>query len=163
MKGVIIERGEKYYTYLKKCFCAMNNLQRNYNWLISSYECWPNTEKYAKILSEEFCWMTGDELTEMIECEDFQWIWGTLSAFSKDIAKEKILQYKLPESDGCSKIWQNPIDIQHPLAEIEIVAWDSSLTVIISKDDHIVDLICEKYVLAEDLEKYNSDMNKRNL
>lgn len=156
MKGVVIDRGEKYYTYLKKLFLSINNLQKNYNWLISSYECWPCTKKYAEILSEEFCWMTGDKLTEMIECEDFQWIWGTLSAFSKEITKEKILQYKLPESDGYSKIWQLPVDIQHPLAEIEIVAWDSSMTVFISKEDYIVDLLRESYAFAEDLEKYIS-------
>lgn len=154
MKGVVIERGEKYYTYLKKLFLSINNLQRNYNWLISSYECWPCTKKYAEMLSEDFCWMTGEELTEMIECEDFQWIWGALSAFSKDIPKEKVLQYDWPKADGCGEIWQLPVDIQHPLAEIEIVAWDSSMTVFISKEDYIVDLIRESYEFAEDLEKY---------
>lgn len=98
----------------------------------------------------------GDELTEMIECEDFQWIWGVLSAFSKDIPKEKVLKYELPESDGCSKIWQTPVEIQHPLAEIEIVAWDSSMTVFICKDDHIVDLLRENNRFAKDLERYIS-------
>lgn len=86
-----------------------------------------------------------------------------MSAFSKEIEKEKVLQYKLPEADGCSKIWQNPVTIQHPLAEIEIVAWDSSMTVFISKDDHIVDLVRKNYVLAKDLEKYNSVLSIRNL
>lgn len=60
MKGVLIERGEKYYTFLKKIFLYIHNLQRNYNWLITAHECWPQTEKYAKLLSGEFCWMTGE-------------------------------------------------------------------------------------------------------
>jgi len=155
MKGIVIEKGEKYYTYLKKIFLSINNLQRNYNWLITAHECYPQNEKYAEILSEEYCWMTGDELTEMIEREEFQWIWGVLSAFPKDISKEKALEYELPEADGNGEIWQNPVSIQHPLAEIEIIAWDSSATVFISKEDSIVDLLRENNEFAEDLEEYN--------
>lgn len=104
---------------------------------------------------EKYCWMTGVELTEMIE-EDFQWIWGVLSAFPKDISKEKVLEYRLPEADGNGEIWQNPVSIQHPLAEIEIIAWDSSATVFISKEDSIVDLLRKNNEFSEDLEEYNA-------
>lgn len=155
MKGVVIEKGEKYFTQLKKIFFSINDIQRNYNWLITGQECYPQSEKYAKIWTESYCWMTGDELTEMIEEEDFQWIWGVLSAFSKDIAKGRVLEYELPEADGNGEIWQNPVSIQHPLAEIEIIAWDSSATVFISKDDNIVELLRENNEFAVDLEKYN--------
>lgn len=154
MKGLIIEKGEKYYTHLKKYFSQLNDIQRNYNWLITAHECYPRDEKYAGILSEKYLWMTGDELTEMVS-EDFQWIWGVLSAFSKDISKEKVLQYELPKADGYEGFWRNPVSMQHPLAEMEIVAWDSSLTIFISKDESIIDLLQENNVLAEDLEKYN--------
>ena len=30
-----------------------------------------------KRLSKEWCWITGKELTKMIETENFQWIWGS--------------------------------------------------------------------------------------
>lgn len=156
MKGVIIEKGERYFTYLKKIFFSINDIQRNYNWLITAHECYPRNEKYAKILSEEYCWMTGDELTEMIEREEFQWIWGVLSAFPKDIIREKVLEYELPYANGNREIWQNPVSIQHPLAEIEIIAWDSSATVFISKEDRIVDLLRQNNKFAEDLEEYNA-------
>ena len=133
MKGIVIEKGEKYFTHLKKLFLSINGLQKNYNWLITAHECYPQDERYAKIWTEKYCWMTGDELTEMIEEEDFQWIWGVFSAFPKDISEEKVLGQALPEADGNVEIWQNPVSIQHPLAEIEIIAWDSSATVFISK------------------------------
>ncbi len=155
MKGIVIEKGEKYFTYLRKIFLSINNLQRNYNWLITSHECYPQNEKYAEILSEKYCWMTGEEITEMVDCEDFQWIWGVFSAFTKDITKEEVLQYELPKADGYSRIWQNPIVIQHPFAEIEIMAWDSTMTIFVSKEDYIADLLRENNVFAEDLEKYN--------
>lgn len=62
---------------------------------------------------------------------------------------------ELPYADGNREIWQNPVSIQHPLAEIEIIAWDSSGTVFISKEDSIVDLLRENNEFAEDLEEYN--------
>lgn len=155
MRGVVIEKGEKYFTFFKKLFVSVNNIQISYNWLITGHECYPQNEKYAELLSEEFCWMTGEELTEMIENEDFQWIWGVFSAFPKDISREKVLKFELPKSDGYGNLWQNPVCIQHPLAEIEIHAWDSSMTVFISKEDNIVDLLQKNNTFAEDLEKYN--------
>lgn len=75
--------------------------------------------------------MTGDGLTDICKNEDFQWIWGVFSGFHKSVDKEDVLKNKLPQADGYTGFWQNPISIQHPFAEIEIVAWDSSLTIII--------------------------------
>jgi hypothetical protein len=34
--GAINEKGEKYYTYLKKVFDAIDNKQKDYNWLINN-------------------------------------------------------------------------------------------------------------------------------
>ena len=39
------------------------------------------------------------------------------------------------------RYWHNPVSMQHPLAEIEIVAGDSSWTIFISKQDDIIDLL----------------------
>ena len=80
MKGAIIDKGEKYYTYLKELFASIGNVQKEYNWLITGHECYPQNPDYAKKLSQEYCWITGDELTNMVENEDFQWIWGVFSA-----------------------------------------------------------------------------------
>lgn len=155
MKGVVIKKGVEYFTFLKRIFVSINDIQRNYNWLITGHECYPQNKKYIEILSGKYCWITGDELTEMLESEDFQWIWGVFSAFPKDISKEEILKYELPKSNGYGRLWRNPVGIQHPFAEIEIVAWDSSMTVFISKEDSIVDMLRKNNTLAEDLEKYN--------
>ena len=99
--------------------------------------------------------MTGDELTDICKNEDFQWIWGVFSGFHKSVDKEDVLKDKLPQADGYTGFWKNPISIQHPLAEIEIVAWDSSLTIIISKNDNIIEKFMKRNILAEDLEEYN--------
>lgn len=51
------------------------------------------------------------------------------------------MNYKLPYAAGNGNIWKEPISMQHPLADIEIIAWDSSLTAVICKDDSIIDTI----------------------
>jgi hypothetical protein len=49
------------------------------------------------------------------------------------------------------------IQIQHPLAEIEIVPWDSSLVLVLSKNDSIISKFKENYPQAIELVKFNSD------
>ena len=63
--GAINEKGEKYYTYLKKVFDAIDNKQKEYNWLITDCVCYPNNQKIEKLLNKEYCWLSGEELTEM--------------------------------------------------------------------------------------------------
>lgn len=81
MKGAVIHRGEKCFTFLKEIFDSIENVQKNYNWLITGYECYPQNIKYVERLSKEWCWITGKELTKMIETENFQCIWGVLIRF----------------------------------------------------------------------------------
>lgn len=155
MKGIVIDKGESYFTFLGNIFKAIGNIQKEYNWLITSYECYPENIKYARMLSKEWCWMTGESLTEMVEDEDFQWIWGVFSAFPKDVTEDMVLKYELPKADGNDKIWQNPISMLHPISVMEIIAWDSSMTVFKSSEDEIVKKIVENISWAEDLEEYN--------
>ncbi len=155
MKGALINKGEAGYTYLGGLFKLIDNIQIDYNWLISDYVCYPQNMECSKKLSGEWCWMTGEELTRMIEIEDFQWIWGVLSAFPKDVTKDAALTYNLPQADGNNRIFQNPVSIQHPLAAMEIIAWDSSMTIIVSRNDSVAEKILASNPLAEDLEHYN--------
>lgn len=154
MKAVVIQKGEKYYTFLKSLLHSIDNVQREYNWLITGFECYPQNKEYAEKLSGKYCWITGDDLTDMVEDEDFQWIWGVFSAFPKNLKKDSILKYKLPQAEDNTGIWQIPISIQHPFAEIEIVAWDSSMTIIISKNDDIVEKLKNNNTLTEDFEGF---------
>lgn len=155
MKGVVINKGERYFTHLGSIFNSIENIQKDYNWLITGHECYPQNAEYVEKLSKEWCWLTGEELTEMIEDENFQWIWGVFSAFPKDVTKDMVLEYKLPKADGNNKIWKNPISIQHPLSVMEIIAWDSSMTIFISRGNDIVEKLIVSNPLAEDLEEYN--------
>lgn len=156
MKGAILDKGEKYYTDLSKIFSAINGVQNKYNWLITDCECYPQNDTYNEMFSREYCWLTGEELSEIVKADDFQWIWAVISGFDKDVLLDDILKFDLPYADGYTEFWKNPISLQNPLAKIEIVPWDSSLTLIISKEDKIVDDFLKNLPLSQNLENYNN-------
>ena len=83
MDGVILNKGERYYTDLSKVFAAINNVQKEYNWLVTDCVCYPQTKQFDELLSGEYCWLRGEELTRIVESENFQWIWAVLSGFEK--------------------------------------------------------------------------------
>jgi hypothetical protein len=156
MKGAILEKGEKYYTFLSKIFSAIDNAQKNYNWLITDCECYPQSVEIDELLSKEYCWLSGEKLSKIVETEDFQWIWAVLSGFNKDITLEEVLKSELPfVVENGARFWRNPISLQHPLASIEIVPCDSTRVFLISNDDEIIERFRSAFPLSEDLETHN--------
>ncbi len=157
MKGAILEKGERGYTYLRKIFESVPCLRTDYNWFISDYEAHPlSNGRVVRLAQTGGCaWISGEELYGMVRHDDFQWIWGVLSGFEKSILKEEVLKYERPYSDGYSGFWEKELSIQHPLAAVELVAWDGSLTLIISKDESVVEKFRSAFELSEDLEQYN--------
>jgi len=107
--------------------------------------------------SGEYAWISGEELTNIIKKDDFQWIWAVLSGFEKHIHLEDVKKYDIPYADGYRGFWNENISIQHPLATIELVAWDSSCTLFISKEDALVDKFRSAFPLSVDLELHNKD------
>ncbi len=81
------------------------------------------------------------------------------SGFSKEITLEEVLKYNLPFADGNIGYWIDDVVLQHPLADIEIVAWDSSLTLFISKKDSLVQKFRQHFPLSEDLSARNTRDN----
>ena len=153
--GVIDRKNHKFYTYLSKVFQVINNAQNQYNWLITDWECYPKNKEIIQSLDQKYCWLSGEELTNIVVKEDFQWIWGCLCGFQKDISPEEVLGYPLPLSEGYNGYYENPVSLQHPLSSVEIVPSDSSWTLIISKDKTIIDSYIKKYPKSEDLSAFN--------
>ncbi|WP_297519991.1 hypothetical protein [uncultured Clostridium sp.] len=150
LKRVTLEEGIQ--TQMGEVFQAIDNMQLEYNFLITNYEGYSMDEEIENKLSRNYSWMSGKELTELIKKgEDFQWIWGVLIAFSKEIALESVLSYDLPSLDGNPKIWGVEPIIQNPLGEFEIIAFDSSLTMIVSKNKKIIELFKKNCPLAKEL------------
>lgn len=151
--GVIDEKSERGYTLMNRVFDAINNKQMEYNWLITDIECL--VDKIEKCYKNGYCWLTGEELTKIVREDDNQWIWAVLSGFEKDISLSEILQYPLPYADGYGGFWKNPLSIQHPLATIEIVPWDSTLTLLLSKQADLTQDFLHFFPFSGDLWVYN--------
>lgn len=152
--GAINEKSEKYYTDLRKVFESIHNKQKEYNWLITDCICYPNNPTTEEMLSKEFCWISGEDLTDLVAKENFQWIWAVLSAFDKTVELSEVLKYNLPYAEGYTGFWKKPLTMQHPLAKVEIVPWDSSLTLIFSNDKEIVTDFKRYFLKSKDLEDY---------
>lgn len=158
--GAIEYKGEERYTYFKKIFQSLNYFERDYDWLITDCEAVPKKQgHYERIRQSKdgnYAWISGEELTNIIKKDDFQWTWAVLSGFDKCYRKEEVLKYELPAADGYGGFWKKEISIQHPLASVEIVAWDACLTLIISKKEEIVQEFRKAFPLSKDLSEYNS-------
>lgn len=152
--GAINEKGEHWYTQMGRVFDAIKNQQTNYNWLITDMDCVPG--KIDECCSgKDYCWLTGEELTKNVRADDGQWVWAVLSGFEKSIPLPEILNYPQPYADGYTGFWKNPLSIQHPLAVIEIVPWDSSLTLFFSKQENLVRDFLNFFPFSEELSTYN--------
>ena len=110
-------------------------------------------ELYSYLNENDYVFISNSDLLDILEKNDFQWIWGVFSAIPVNYSKEEVLKYDLPFAEDNSDIYlDNNFVIQHPLAEIEIVAFDSSCMHIVSKDKDICD--CLKLVYPDARENY---------
>lgn len=127
MKRYISKEDEYYYTDMLKVIKAIGGKNLDYNWLITEIET--STGDYFE---DDYIILTNEELLDKLESKKIQWIWGTFSAIPKKYKQEEILKYNLP---GVENIDKKEIKPQHPLAEIEIIAYDSTFVQIIAKEE----------------------------
>ncbi|MBQ9692999.1 MAG: hypothetical protein IJV70_07585 [Clostridia bacterium] len=64
VRGMIIKKGESYYTDLYKLLDALDGIHLNYKWLVSYPECSAFTKETQALFEKEYCIISGDELTE---------------------------------------------------------------------------------------------------
>ena len=157
----LISVGDKSgYTMMLKVINAIGGRNLNYNWLITDIEAYPqkglgeiDDELYSYLNENDYVFISNSDLLDILEKNDFQWIWGVFSAIPVNYSKEEVLKYDLPFAEDNSDIYlDNNFVIQHPLAEIEIVAFDSSCMHIVSKDKDICDHL--KLVYPDARENY---------
>ena len=175
--GVIDEKSRKYYTFLGDVFDAIGDEQLNYNWLITDSDIVAHSErlnrlntkqyyqyvdgKAVPIPAPEYYFLSGKELSEIVRADDAQWIWGVLSGFDPGIPLEEILRHPLPTADGCEGFWTRPPALQHPLAALEIVPWDSSCVLLFSRRRETADRFRAAFPASRDLEEYNREGEAR--
>ena len=150
MKRLCSQGDYKWYTHFKQVLYDLELYNKQYLWLINDIVAYPRKEKYQELLdSNEYLLLTTSELVNILEEDDFQWIWAVFSAIPDKYQKEDILQFDLPYVENIAEGKYNPhIDepkLQHPYADFEIYAVDSSYMFIITDDSEIISKFQKKY------------------
>ena len=124
-----------------------------YNWLVTEAEFICDGEIWR---CENDGWIMGKELLNDLAKPNAEFIWGVFSAFELNVYFDEAMKSEPPSIVQYHGYRENPVKIQHPLAQIEILAVDSSFAVFISKNDAIVDLWAANFPGTLDLEKHNN-------
>ena len=142
----------KFHTNFEVLLKPIEDELSNLIWLTSDLEI--NTDKMSELPinhSKDWFIITQDEM-EKIRKLDTQIVWGVFSAFDKS-KKVDIDEQDLPFAEGNSKIWENNY-FQNDITKIEIIAWDSSYTIVKFKDEKLSDKFKEYFDEAIPLEKF---------
>jgi hypothetical protein len=128
----------------------------NYNWLITDYETNIYRDENTKfedeyVWAEETVWINGKRLYEILETYEIQFLWAVFSGFNQNISYEEIMQHEPPKSESYDH-WGNKTDTQNPLADIEIVAWDSACVIFKSKNEDYIKRFKECFLLSGEVQ-----------
>lgn len=151
--GAILDTGQEFFTDMHAILHRLADAGPRHNWLITDRTCYA----YPPEMREDVEWKTGAELMQMLDrAPCVQWVWGVFSGFEPHITKEQVMQYSAPYADGNAGFWTNPLTIQHPLASVEIVAFDSSFALLFSRGKKIYDDFRAAFPLSKDLSEVNA-------
>jgi hypothetical protein len=159
MRGLIINKMHSdYFTNMSEIFNLLPKEELDYMWLISSYEC--NVYPSEKIpFDKEYVWLHGEELKDVFNQNKIMFIWGNFTSYPPDTELKDVLKYSLPFADGNKDLWKQDIQLSNPLSNTELISWDGSLFLALSKNNFIIELLKESYPDSEDLSKYNFNGN----
>ena len=153
MYRLVSTKDKSGYTQMLKIINAIGGRKINYNWLITDIEAYPqknsyeiDEELYNYLNKKDYVFISNSDLLDILEKNDFQWVWGVFSAIPNIYSLDDILKYDLPYAEDNRDIYlDNNFIIQHPLAKIEIVAFDSSGMHIVSKDKEVCENLKKVY------------------
>ena len=157
MEGIILNEQTEYVTYLCPIFDAVgDDFICNLNWRITYPECGgPSSANYS-FENDPDSWITGERLiTEIRSNPDIQWWWGLLQGFEQNVSRDEAMKSNPIDIQEDVGLWKNPLTMRNPESLIEIVAFDSSLTVIVSKDEAVLEKLKAAFPKYELLSEYN--------
>lgn len=157
MEGLILNERTEYVTYLCPIFDAVgDDYIRSLNWRIIYPECGGSVTQAYSFEGEPDSWIAGEKLVEEVRNNpDIQWWWGLLQGFEQNISQTEVMKEMTIDIQEDTEIWNNPVTMRNPEASIEIEAFDSSLTIVIVKDDTIIEKLKVAFPDCELLSTYN--------
>ncbi|EKZ0264299.1 hypothetical protein RDB14_001802 [Listeria monocytogenes] len=159
MKSLIIHKmHSSYFTNMSEVFNLLPEGELNCMWLVSSYEC--NIYPSEQIpFDKDYVWLKGTKLKEILNQKEIMFIWGNFTSYSSDTELKDVLKYLIPFADGNKDLWEKNVQLSNPLSNTELISWDSSIFLALSKNTSIIELLKANYPDSEDLSMYNSDID----
>jgi hypothetical protein len=149
-----------FYTDLQEVFKAFNGREKKYNWLVTGLECNIRPEEFQPFDSNFF--FDGSELSDLIlrQTKPIQFIWGVFTGFPKNI---KIDPERLPlvPNNTNPGFWIGKPKIQYPGGLVELICFDSALTLLLTPDNDLAEAFRLHFPEAVDLEKANRDRKRQ--
>ena len=147
----------KYQGNLSWVFRALGERQCEFNWLLTDLECigLPENLPYNPRYGNNKLWLSGKDLTEIVDFGHVQFIWGVLSGFPPNVELDLERLKPYPISEANRNLWRPNVQIQHPLAEVEIIFWDGYTTILLSRDEDLALSFRAFFPEAVDLDEYN--------
>lgn len=142
----------EYHTNLSVLLKPIEKDIQNLKWLISDLEfsSW-NAENLPINHEEDYFIISSQEMKTICETKT-QIVWGAFSGIDKNLEldTEKI---KTPYAEGNAEIWKNG-NLQIENSKVEIIAWDSSYTIVKFTEKGMSDKFKAYFDEAIELEKY---------
>lgn len=139
-----------FFTYIDDVFDSFNGKQNDYNWLLTDFEL----NDYPKeFIGNDIIWLSGEKLTSILKESKIQFIWAVLSGFKKDITINPKNLSITPIVKDNYDLWKKPPHIQHPDADVEIICFDSSATILLSKDLELSRRFFEKFNTSKNFDE----------
>ena len=143
-----------WYTDLNTVFEVLGEREREFDWLITEIEC----NRYPPELQHADAWFfSGAELNHLVRRQDppVQLIWAVLTGFDRGRSIDLAHLDMVPGADGNPDFWRGAPRIQYPGASVELVCFDSSLTLLITGDADLTSRFRAGFPEAVDLESFN--------
>jgi hypothetical protein len=146
-----------WYTDLAVVFDTLGERVREFNWLITDLECNPLP---PELREPRPAWLfAGDELCALLQrqARPVHFDWAVLTGFDRRVPVDLNHLRVTPEADGNGDLWRNEPRVQYPGATVEIVCWDTSLTLLITSDDDLTARFRNGFPEAMDLATHNEN------
>ncbi len=139
----------------KVVFDALGPSVRALDWILANLEC--NYFPDGIRRTDEPQLLRGAELADLLDREsgNFQIIWGALVGLPPGIETVESCTRLDLQGEACTSIWGNPPRPQHPRSIVEVVCWDSTETVVFTRDESMAERFQRFFPEAVDLGEYN--------
>ncbi len=125
---------------------------QNLKWLVSDLEINTSEMEILPIYNEKDWFLISSQEMKTICETDTQIVWGVFSGIDSN-AELQTDRIEFPYADGNNEIWKNG-NLQIENSKVEIIAWDSSYTIVKFTENKMSDKFKEYFDEAIELENY---------